>query len=78
MPRNRAPRRELLSVVDAASEAGCHPVTVVRMINSGQLPAYRVGRRGMIKIDRRDVEEILIRRVRPGELFYGVMSARPR
>jgi excisionase family DNA binding protein len=65
--KTRAPRRELISVAQAALEGDCHPVTVTRMIKDGRLPAYRVGRRGLLKVDRRDVEEILIRRVRPGD-----------
>ena len=61
----RAPRRELLSLSAAAAEAGRHRETVRRMIASGELPAYRVGRKGSIRIDRRDVDEVLVRRYRP-------------
>jgi excisionase family DNA binding protein len=58
----------MISVDQAALEAGVHRKTVVRMINAGDLPGYRVGRRGVLRVDRRDVEEILIRRIMPGSL----------
>jgi excisionase family DNA binding protein len=64
--RNRAPAREFLTTAEAAAEAGVHVVTVRRMIMSGELPAYRVGTRGALRIDRRDVDGILIRNYRPG------------
>jgi excisionase family DNA binding protein len=53
---------------DAAAEAGVHPITIRRMIASGELPAYRVGRRGVFRIDRRDIDEVLITRVKPSEV----------
>ena len=39
-------RRPLLTTGDAARIAGCHPVTVLRAIRSGELEATRLGRRG--------------------------------
>jgi excisionase family DNA binding protein len=63
----RAPRRELISLADAAREVGIHPKTIARMIASGDIPGYKVGRRGLLKIDARDLD-LLARRVRPGEV----------
>ena len=67
MSKNRAPRRELLSLVDFAAECGVNPITIRRMIQSGDLPAYRVGRRGILKIDARDVD-LVVRRAKPEEV----------
>ena len=54
-------RRPLLTTGDAARVAGCHPVTILRAIRSGELEAIRLGRRG----DHRVHADALNRRLHP-------------
>ena len=39
-------RRPLISTGAAAAVAGCHPTTILRAIERGELEAVRLGRRG--------------------------------
>jgi excisionase family DNA binding protein len=39
-------RRPLISTGAAATVAGCHPTTILRAIERGELEAVRLGRRG--------------------------------
>lgn len=57
-------RREyLISVAEAATLTGVSRVTVKRWINTGLLPAYRIGaRQGRFRIDKRDLASV-VRRV---------------
>jgi hypothetical protein len=47
-------KRRLLSTGAAAAVAGCHPVTILQ---SGELEAVRLGRRGSHRIDADALEE---------------------
>ena len=52
-----------------AKELGVTMRTVYKLLDAGELPAYRFGR--VIRIKRADVEEFLERaRVKPGELRH--------
>jgi len=53
--------RTLISTGAAATVAGCHPTTIRRAIDRGELEAYRLGERG----DRRLTMEALTRWLRP-------------
>lgn len=56
LKRRRAPLAdapELRSIDYAAEFLDCHPRTVRRMLASGQINAYRVGR--LVKVDMRQV-----------------------
>lgn len=66
--RTRAPRRELLSVAEAAAEAGVSTKTIRRWIKAGDLPAYQAqAGKGLVKVELRDVQDIY-RRIRPEEV----------
>jgi excisionase family DNA binding protein len=52
-----------------AEELGVTLRTVYRLLDSGELASYRIGR--VIRVRRRDVEEFLERvKVRPGDLAH--------
>lgn len=64
-----------------AKELGVAMPTMYRLLDSGELPSYKIGR--VIRIRRTDVEEFLKRiKVRPGDLAHlyppGENSDRPR
>ena len=48
-----------LSTGAAARIAGCHPITVLRAIERGELPAVRLGEHGHYRITREDFQEWL-------------------
>ena len=52
-------RRSPLSTGAAAAVAGCHPVTIWRAIERGDLEAVRLGPTGAYRIDPRSLEEWL-------------------
>ena len=52
----RANMPELRSVDYAAEFLDCHPRTIRRMLNSGELNAYRIGRN--LKVDMRQVYQL--------------------
>ena len=52
----------LLTAKEAAALLRVHVNTVKRMIRNGQLPVYRFGERGDIRISPRDIEAWLKRR----------------
>ena len=45
-----------LSTGAAARIAGCHPITVLRAIERGELPAIRLGEHGHYRIAREDFQ----------------------
>jgi excisionase family DNA binding protein len=53
--------RPLISTGAAAAVAGCHPTTILRAIERGELEAVRLGRRG----DHRVYVDALNRWMRP-------------
>lgn len=56
-----------LSSGEAARRLGIATRTLYRLINDGQVPAYRFGR--VIRLQRRDVEDYIERcRIEPGTL----------
>lgn len=65
--RRRAPVRELLTVAASAEYLGVCERTIRRMIHSGELKAYRIRRRGMIRIARADLDDLLSQ-VKPGDV----------
>lgn len=66
--RSRELARELISVDQFAAECGVGPRTVRNWIRTGQVPAYRLSvGRGLIRLDRRDVD-LVLRRARPEEV----------
>lgn len=62
MPRDSD---ELLTIIQAAAEEGCHPFTIRRAIWAGLLPAARRGATGPYRIRRRDFERWQGKRRRP-------------
>jgi excisionase family DNA binding protein len=48
-----------LSTGAAARIAGCHPITVLRTIERGELPAVRLGEHGHYRIAREDFQSWL-------------------
>jgi excisionase family DNA binding protein len=46
-----------ISIAEAATQLGCHPDTVRRMIAAGTLPAFRVGPR-LIRLKQEDVAAV--------------------
>lgn len=65
--RQRAPVRELLTVAASAEYLGVCERTIRRMIHAGELKAYRIRRRGMIRIARADLDDLLSQ-VKPGDV----------
>jgi excisionase family DNA binding protein len=60
-PRSRqAPERRYLSVEAAASYIGVSTQSIRRYIDSGQLPAYRLGKR-LIKVQQADLDGLFRR-----------------
>ncbi|AYY13849.1 DNA-binding protein [Actinobacteria bacterium YIM 96077] len=59
--------RELFSVAASAEYLDVSERTIRRMINAGHLKAYRIRRRGMIRIARVDLDAVLYE-VKPGEV----------
>ncbi len=58
-----------LSTADAAKRLGITPRTLYRMIDEGQLPAYRFGR--VIRLKAFEVDEFIeASRVEPGTLKH--------
>lgn len=53
-----------LSTDKAAALVGCDPRTLRRMVAEGRLPAARIGRRGVLRLDPRDLDALK----RPGDL----------
>ncbi len=60
---------EWLSTKEAARRLGITPRTLYRLIDEGQLPAYKFGR--VIRLQEREVDEfIAAARIQPGELEH--------
>ena len=54
----RAPRRHLVSLAEAAEQAGCNPKTIRRRISDGSLTGYRMGPR-LIRVDLNELDRLL-------------------
>jgi len=54
----RAPRRHLVSLAEAAEQAGCNPKTIRRRISDGSLVGYRMGPR-LIRVDADELDALL-------------------
>ncbi|HEY8338400.1 MAG TPA: helix-turn-helix domain-containing protein [Egibacteraceae bacterium] len=58
-----------LSTTEAAKRLGLGLRTLYRLIDDGQLPAYKFGR--VIRLQEADVDEFIARsRIKPGELEH--------
>ena len=58
-----------LGTTEAAERLGVVPRTLYRMINEGQIPAYKMGR--VIRVKESDLDEFLEgTRVQPGSLSH--------
>ena len=51
-------RANWLTAAQAAAFVACDPRTLRRMIADGRLPAARIGRRGVIRVDPRDLDAL--------------------
>lgn len=72
------PREELnwLGTKDAARRLGITPRTLYRLINEGQIPAYKFGR--VIRLKEADVDSFIdASRITPGELGHLYADAAP-
>jgi excisionase family DNA binding protein len=56
----KAVERRSLSTGAAARRAGCHPTTVLRAIDRGELPAHRLGSHGHYRIAPEQLEAWLL------------------
>lgn len=71
-------REELswLGTKDAARRLGITPRTLYRLINEGQIPAYKFGR--VIRLKQADVDAFIdTSRITPGELSHLYADAAP-
>lgn len=60
---------EWLSSKEAARRLGITPRTLYRLIDEGQLPAYKFGR--VIRLQQAEVDEFIAQaRIQPGELEH--------
>lgn len=60
---------EWLSTKEAARRLGITPRTLYRLIDEGQLPAYKFGR--VIRLQEHEVDEFIGQaRIQPGELEH--------
>jgi excisionase family DNA binding protein len=60
---------EWLSTKEAARRLGITPRTLYRLIDEGQLPAYKFGR--VIRLQQAEVDEFIAEaRIQPGELEH--------
>lgn len=50
--------RRLLDIVEASAYLGCHQRTIFRLIRSGSLPAYHLGR--SLKLRPEDLDRALV------------------
>jgi len=58
-----------LSTAEAARRLGIGPRTLYRLIDEGQLPAYKFGR--VIRLQEREVEDFIeAARIKPGSLEH--------
>jgi excisionase family DNA binding protein len=58
-PRSEDLRRQLLSIVDAASSLGISRAGVYRLVGEGALPLVKIGQRSLI--DSRDISALIER-----------------
>lgn len=60
---------EWLSTKEAARRLGITPRTLYRLIDEGQLPAYKFGR--VIRLQQAEVDDFIAQaRIQPGELEH--------
>lgn len=60
---------EWLSTQEAAERLGVSTRTLYRLIDSGELPAYKIGR--VIRLQRAEVDDFITRsRLEPGQLRH--------
>lgn len=60
---------EWLSTKEAARRLGITPRTLYRLIDEGQLPAYKMGR--VIRLQATEVDQFITQsRIQPGELEH--------
>lgn len=65
-----------LSTKEAASALGLTPRTLYRLIDEGQLPAYRFGR--VIRLKQNEIDDFVgAARIEPGELEHLYPEAAP-
>ena len=63
------PDIEWLSTKEAARRLGITPRTLYRLIDEGQLPAYKFGR--VIRLQQAEVDDFIAQaRIQPGELEH--------
>ena len=55
-PPKLAARRSPLSTGEAAALVGCHPTTILRAIQEGELRAFRLGPNGDHRIRAKDLQ----------------------
>ena len=63
----------LLTITAAAEFLGCSRANVYGLIDAGELPVIAIGKSRGYRIDRRDIEEFLVRR----KIHKGGQPARP-
>lgn len=61
MTVNAARTRRFVNPRAAGEYVGVHLRTIYRMIDSGELPAYRMGNRRIVRIDLDDLDRMLVR-----------------
>lgn len=63
-PQSKPPKREWLSVNQAAEYVGVHPKTIRKWYRAGRLAAFRTAG-GPIRIDRADLDAVTVRLIPP-------------
>lgn len=70
---------KLLTVSEAAETMKVSEKTVRRLIKRGDLPAYKLGERGQLRIEEGELERyVLSQRVRPNEILKPQQPIEPR
>lgn len=57
--------KDILTSDDVLAELSISQRTLFRLLNSGELPAYRIGKNGSLRFKRGDLESLLHRREAP-------------
>ncbi len=74
-----APRRRLVSLAEAAEQAGCNPKTIRRRVADGSLTGYRMGPR-LIRVDLNELDGLFAQipaATRLAEHVAGVVAQAP-
>lgn len=70
-------RREVMTLREAAEYLHCHPSTIYRMANHGDIPGFRLG--GGWRFRRSDIEKWIVSRIaKPPESKLAPRKGRPR